>query len=252
MRKPLFGIWLKSARLLDRVDAVQHFSCYGDHRNKGKCVHCGGAAETDDHVPSKVLLDEPYPTNLMVCPACFNCNNSLSPDEEYLACLLECVIAGDTAATNIRRPKIARSLERNDGLRRMLGGAMSDVEGRRIWSVDNERVTTVLLKLARGHAAYEQNLPQLDPPSKFYFRPLETMTTGDRDAFEGSDGAGIAAWPEVGTRAIQRLLVVGSDVHKEDWLVVQPHNYRFRVDTDDGVRVRIVLREYLACDIAWD
>ncbi len=38
----------------------------------------------------------------------------------------------------------------------------------------------------------------------------------------------------------------------EDWLVVQPDSYRFRLDTDAGVRVRIVLREYVACEVAWD
>lgn len=231
---------------------MHQFTCYGDSRNKGYCVHCGGPDETDDHVPSKVLLDEPFPTNLMVCPACFACNNKLSLDEEYLACLLECVIAGDTSPSSIRRPKIARSLEHNDRLRRMLSAAVSDVEGRRIWSVDNERVAAVLLKLARGHAAYEQNLPRIDPPSRLYFRPLETMTAADRDAFEGSNNGVVAGWPEVGTRAMQRLLVVGSDVFKEDWLVIQPENYRFQVHADDGVRVRIVLREFLACEVAWD
>lgn len=96
MRRPLFGIWLKSARLLDEVDAVQHFSSYEGSRNEGECVHCGGAAETADHVPSKELLDEPYPTNLMVCPACFSCNNSLLSDEGCLARLSQ--LATETAA----------------------------------------------------------------------------------------------------------------------------------------------------------
>ena len=44
---------------------MQQLRCYGDDRNKGFCVHCGGPSETVDHVPSKVLLDEPYPENLM-------------------------------------------------------------------------------------------------------------------------------------------------------------------------------------------
>jgi hypothetical protein len=68
---------------------VQQFKYYGDRRNKGFCVHCGGPDETDDHVPSKVLLDEPYPENLIVCSSCLSCNNALSIDETYLACLIE-------------------------------------------------------------------------------------------------------------------------------------------------------------------
>ena len=62
---------------------MRHFASYGDDRNKGFSVHCGGPDETKDHVPSKVLLDEPPPTNVFVSPACFN--DALAPDEEYLA-----------------------------------------------------------------------------------------------------------------------------------------------------------------------
>ncbi len=59
--------------------------------------------------------------------------------------------------------------------------------------MDNERATTVLLQHARGHAAYEHDMSQVDPPSKLCFRPLETMSAGYREAFQGSDDAGIAA-----------------------------------------------------------
>jgi hypothetical protein len=68
---------------------------FGDTRSQGFCVHCGGPDESKDHIPSKVLLDEPFPENMHVCACCFRCNNDLSADEEYLACFLECVLAGD-------------------------------------------------------------------------------------------------------------------------------------------------------------
>jgi len=95
---------------------MQQLRNYGDDRNNGFCVHCGGPSETVDHVPSKVLLDEPYPENLMAASACRKCNNGLSLDEEYLACLLECVIAGDTAPEKLQRAKIARILRENSSL----------------------------------------------------------------------------------------------------------------------------------------
>ena len=81
------------------------------------------------------------------------------------------------------------------------------------------------------------------------------MDETERRAFEGSDNAGLAAWPEVGSRAMQRLLVVGSDVVivSQGWLVVQEGNYRFQVSQEeDGLTVNIVLREYLGCHIVWD
>ena len=116
---------------------MQNFKCYADSRNKGFCVHCGGSHETDDHVPSKVLLDEPYPDNLIVCPSCLKCNNDLSADETYVACLLECVIAGEATPTKMRRAKIGKVLVHNEALLKRLENVRSDGEGGKIWAVEN-------------------------------------------------------------------------------------------------------------------
>lgn len=230
---------------------MQNFKCYADSRNKGFCVHCGGPYETDDHVPSKVLLDEPYPANLIVCPSCLKCNNELSADETYLACLLECVIAGEATPSKLQRPKIAKALEHNGALLKRLGNAQSEGEDGKVWAVEIARVKAVLLKLARGHAAYEHNQPQLQDPDYLDFKPLRTMNESERAAFEMTETGGLAAWPEVGSRAMQRLLVVDGDVFAEGWITVQDGNYRFNVSDENGMAVKIVLREYLACQVIW-
>jgi len=227
---------------------LQQLPCYGDQRNKGFCVHCGGTDETRDHVPSKVFLDEPYPENLMVCTSCFDCNNRLSLDEEYLACFLECVIAGDVNPAKMCRPRIARTLTQNAALLRRLQDSKTEHDGQLHWSMEYDRVKAVVLKLARCHMAFEQNEPQIEEPSCVSFRPLAVMGATERAAFVNDD---MSLLPEVGSRAMQRLLVVGSDVFSEGWLIVQDDNYRYRVDSGDGYRVRIVLREYLACEIIW-
>jgi hypothetical protein len=229
---------------------MQQFHCYGDERNKGYCVHCGGPDKTVDHVPSKVLLDEPYPANLMAASSCRKCNNGLSLDEEYLACLLECVIVGTTKPGNIQRRKIARILTGNDPLLARLQRARSDADGVPIWAVESDRVHRVVLKLARCHAAFELNEPQCEEPSRVIIKPFALMTDEEHAAFEGQDGA-LEFWPEVGSRAMQRLLVAGTDVFKERWIVVQDDNYRFQTYHADGLVVKIVLREYLACEIVW-
>ena len=64
---------------------------YGEGHPERVCCYCGGYADTVDHVPSKVFLDESYPDNLPVVPCCRNCNEEFSLDEEYVAVLLECV-----------------------------------------------------------------------------------------------------------------------------------------------------------------
>ena len=231
---------------------MQYFNNYADSRNTGFCVHCGGPYETDDHVPSKVLLDEPYPDNLIVCPSCLKCNNDLSADETYLACLLECVIAGEAAPSKMQRPKIAKVLEHNEALLKRLESAGFRGESGKIWNVENDRVKAVLLKLARGHAAYEHNQPQLEEPDYLDYRALCTMSESERAAFERTEDGDLAGFPEVGSRAMQRLLVVDPGVFSEGWITVQDGNYRFNVSDENGMAVKIVLREYLACQIVWE
>lgn len=230
---------------------MRQIHCFGDERNKGFCVHCGGPGETVDHVPSKVLLDEPYPENLMAASACRKCNNGLSLDEEYLACLLECVIAGDTQPEKLHRAKIARILQGNSSLLTRLQRARTDGVAGPVWAPENDRVNRVILKLARCHAAFELNEPQLQEPSHLGIKPLSLMMDDERTAFE-RDNEEFDVWPEVGSRAMQRVLVAGTDAFDEGWLVVQEGNYRFRTCQANGLTVKIVLREYLGCEVVWD
>jgi hypothetical protein len=145
---------------------------YGDLRNEGWCIHCGGAGETRDHVPSRIFLDEPYPTNLPVVAACRRCNVAFSLDEEYVACLVECVLAGGTAPERFLRPKIARVLRSKPELAVRLEKAKEVRDGRVVFNPEPARVRNVLLKLARGHAAFELNEPQLDEPASIFFDPF--------------------------------------------------------------------------------
>ena len=64
----------------------EYLKPYLTFSRKGKhfCIYCGAESGTREHVPSKVFLDEPYPEDLPVLPACFNCNNGFSDDEAYV------------------------------------------------------------------------------------------------------------------------------------------------------------------------
>ena len=187
----------------------------------------------------------------MAASACRKCNNGLSLDEEYLACLLECVIAGNTVPEKLHRVKIARILRENPSLLARLQRARSDGAEAPVWATESDRVNRVVLKLARCHAAFELNEPKLDEPLHLEIKPLSHMTDDERVVFERDDDA-FDVWPEVGSRAMQRVLVVGADAFDEGWMVVQEGNYRFRVSQANGLAVKIVLREYLGCEIVWD
>lgn len=230
---------------------MQQLRCYGDDRNKGFCVHCGGRSETVDHVPSKVFLDEPYPDNLMAAPACRGCNNAFSLDEQYLACLLECIIAGDTAPERLRRSKIARILQQNPSLLALLRQARTEGSEGPLWAAESDRVSRVVLKLARCHAAFELNEPQLREPSHLAIKPLPLVADSELIAFE-NEGDAADLWPECGSRAMQRQLRAGTSAFGGGWLDVQEGNYRFRTNQGGGPAVRIVLREYLYCEVVWN
>lgn len=227
---------------------------YGDQRQQGFCVHCGGTTETRDHAPSKILLDKPYPRNLPVLPACPTCNEGFSTDEEYLACFIECVLHGSTDPDKQARKKVSRILAESQALRerierskkqsQTLGGGEIIV-----WRPEEDRVRNVILKLARCHAAFELNEPQIRDPDHYMVTPLEGLSREQREHFETAPDTGV--WPEVGSRAMQRM-TVGDQPYSDGWLEVQEGRYRYMAVGAGSVMVRGVLSEYLAFEVVWD
>ena len=223
---------------------VQSFS---DDRFKGFCVHCGGPNETVDHNPSKVFLDEPFPPDLPASPACVACNNGFSPDEAYLACLVECAATGKLEPEDIERSKVAGLLRRDGRLRGEMRAARQETATGLTWQADVERVQRVVLKLARGHAAFEIE-PKLDMPSELIILPLHLLPEKHRRDFEEDDSGVVDVWPELGSRAMNRMFV---GMEGNEWLVVQDGRYRYKVTWTDNIVVRLVIREYLAAVVVW-
>lgn len=223
---------------------MQQLKCLGDERAARPCAYCGGAPETRDHVPSRALLVEPYPENMPVVPACRRCNEGFSLDEEYVACLIECVLAGTTDPTVPHTQKIRRTLDHRPALAARLAAARRRSPEGTAFEIEAARVERVLLKLARGHAHHELNEPQYGPPSRFAYAPLLTLSEDAHSRFEAVPV--VPFWPEVGSRAIQRV-ALGED----GWIEVQPGRYRFLATLDGGVRVRLVIAEYLAAEAYW-
>lgn len=220
---------------------MQQLRNYGDERQMASCVYCGGPDETRDHVPSRVLLDEPYPENLPVLPACLACNESLSTHEEYVACVVECAIQGATRPDRMGREKIARILGAKPALVAQLEAGRSDINGATSFHVQTERVGKVVLKLAKGHAAFELNEPQLGQPAAIIIAPLAFMIGEDIQRFQTAPS--LAAWPEVGSRAMQRI--VEDSQPATCWIVVQAGRYRYFTAIGElGIVVRFVLSEY--------
>lgn len=223
----------------------------GDQREIGGCIHCGGPADTLDHVPSKLFLDDPLPANMDGCAACFACNNSLGSDEEYLACILECAATGQADPDLVERRKVANILRNSPALVARLKRAKTETDAGPVWAIEENRVKRVLVKLARGHATFELNSPRAEEPNVHWARPLVTLTADEHDYFEGRSDGRIGFWPEVGSRMLTRLVEPETGVFEDGWIVVQNGRYRYRPSWEDGVRIFIELRGYLACEVGW-
>lgn len=235
---------------------------YADDRLVNGCVYCGGPEETRDHVPSRVFLDKPLPENLPVVWACWSCNNGFSKDEEYVACLIESVIAGTTEPDRIRRSAVANILRRTPALRARIEAAKYTQDGQTQFEVEPDRVGNIVLKLAKGHAAFELSQPLHQEPSSLWWRPLGLMTEVERDSFDAIHI--VQMFGEVGSRASQRLLVTQLtlqaadgqtstlDLLINDWIDVQDGCYRYLAIDDGGtIKVKIIIAEYLACEVTW-
>lgn len=227
---------------------MEYLENYGDDRQLAACVFCGKQTYNKDHVPSRVFLDKPYPNNPPHVPSCKECNESFSLDEEYLACLLECVCAGTVNEDGLERVKISKAIKRKPALKARLQEAQISTSKGIMFNFEDRRVVNIMLKLARGHAAFELNEPRREKPDHITFAPLVSLSKNTRKSFETPPEPMI--WPEVGSRAMQRMLTKQDTV--DGWIIVQPNRYRYLTHASDITLVRFVIREYLACEVVWN
>ena len=224
---------------------------YFDRRCTDLCVFCGGAPETKDHVPSKILLDKPFPNNLPVVQCCLECNSGFSLDEEYVACFLECVIEGSTNPDNLRRKKIAQILRDKPSLaKRIADSEVTNSEGEQSWVTEQDRINVVIMKLARGHLDFELSIQRFDDPLSIAAIPVSLMSDEEVDRFDRPQLMHL--FPEIGSRAFLRGKGFTKKPITDEWQIVQAGRYEYQVSQASGNIVRILLSDYLACEIRWD
>ena len=219
----------------------------GDRRQTERCIYCGKANETREHIPSRVFLDTPYPEDLPTVGACYVCNQGHSLDEEYVACLIECAKVGSVNVNSIKREKIKSILSKKPSLKALLKEARTTIDGVSGFNIEIERIERILLKLAQGHILFEQNEPQREHPVAFAFGTLDGLTQPQRQQFEESPPMRLS--PEVGSRAMSRGIIFGESSCSQ-WIEIQPNHYRYLTPWVGAVR--IVLSEYVWCEVVWE
>ncbi len=229
---------------------MKQLKIFSDDRLNTQCAYCGEYPETRDHVPSKILLEKPFPENLPVVPSCLKCNNGFSLDEEYFACLIECIICGTTDLDKLSRERIVKVLKRKKKLKSRLDKAFISESGKTYFKIEAERFENVILKLAYGHAKFENSETQFEEPVHIAFVPIETLTQEEQDSFFASYE--MQKMPEIGSRAMQNLIISEEGIPYNKWINVQDGIYQYSVlTTNINLQVRILIWNYLACEVVW-
>lgn len=131
------------------------------------CFYCSGFADTRDHIPSKNLLEKPYPNNLMTIDCCRKCNNSFSLDEEYfLNVLVE--VSDNFVLQSKKAPggNVYKARQRSAKLKSLIQNSLIDVgNGKIYFKHDNNRIKRIIEKNALGLFYYKYKKLQL--PSLF-------------------------------------------------------------------------------------
>src|SRR5205085_9951712 len=133
--------------------------------------------------------------------------------ENYLLCVLHAVMAGSLYPDPAKYPEAASILRSNRHVVRSLktlpDGQLllfDDLQPFTLYP-DAERVRRIILKNAKGHAYHEIAEPLLKAPAHIGFVPLQQLSDDQRSTFESTAmGAGLAAWPEVGSRMTVHLV----------------------------------------------
>lgn len=104
----------------------------------------------------------------------------------------------------------------------------------------------MITKLARGHAFFDLSEVRTEEPTHIAVVPLGLLDPATGERFESPPAP--LVWPEVGSR---KFLVLGEGNVTDEWIDVQEGRYRYLAGTDGSVFVRIVLSEYLTCEVIW-
>lgn len=204
-----------------------------------QCIYCGNFADSREHLPSKVFLDEPYPLNLTILPSCVRCNTAYSLDEEFVACFIE-VMRSEILGIPIQRGKILKIFEHTPALYNHIKDIVfSDGEIRKNLGEEYiSRFTKVVSKLVCGHLMYEMS-EFVNDMKEVKFKWINQLSSQQLNGFFSPVPCDKS--PEIGSRGFENIFISGQgEILDYSWETVQENNYRFLVSPNI---TRIVIRD---------
>lgn len=223
---------------------------YGDCRLTNFCAYCGKLAETEDHVPSRCFLNEPYPQDMPVVPCCHKCNHEFSKDEEYVSCLIDCMKANTVVPDEIPREKTRRTLLHSPKLQERIASQKREFGGVTVFDVEKERFEKVISKLAYGHLVYENDILSWDSTYSISRWLLSEMSDTLKESFF-QPYKGVLL-PEVCSHALDHVKLYQEDdgdiSFYSYWYPVQKGRYAYCVSPDSN-KVKFVIADFLAVEV---
>lgn len=237
-------------------------------RGKHFCIYCGKESDTREHSPSKVFLSEPYPNDLSMLPACFECNNGFSSDELYSKSYINAMIS---LADNIDELICDGNIKDH----KALCDAQNDFNNYRKTGVlnDNNKVIRILTKLAIGHMVYDltegYSVDECSiSPCSVSYKFLFQLTNAEKEIFEEIVCLNDKVLPELGSRLFDRIYVmepilisdnneiINKNVTSElftllEWNVVQEGHYSYITWIENGnlAHVKIIISDFLFAEL---
>lgn len=232
---------------------------YYTNWEKGKssgCIYCSKPARTREHVPSKTLLIEPFPENLPTIPACFECNNGFSADEEYFICFLE-VLKSKVYGNYSISEHVNGILSKKEVLYRLIESQISCKDAYIHLSFDINRFTRIIAKLAIGHASYEYDDLNFDGATDLRFEFAPNISEKYKAEFKRPQLLNVI--PEISSRFSCNACIIqnvdtGEEFTLSDWIIVQEQRYSYNVSLNDsgGVSVKMIILDFLYCQVDFD
>ncbi len=232
-----------------------YYTCWQKEKENG-CIYCGNPATTREHCPSKVFLSEPYPEDLPTIPACFECNNSFSEDEKYVACFLD--ILKSTVYSDINPfPETVERLSNDNKLAATLKEEIKLEDSKICYEVNEKRMARILNKLAICHAGFEFDYVDFDNVPFIKYNLIFELSDDQINDFNCIPEINIAT--EVGSREISTPFIIqnissGEAIAFAFWNDVQEGRYRYQVylNSDGQVVVKIIIFEFLYCEVIFE
>jgi hypothetical protein len=221
---------------------------FTDERLADFCAFCGEPPGTGDHVPPKVFLDKPHPEDYPKVGACNRCNSGASLDEEYVACLIEVAACGSADPAEVRRSKIARTLQVKPELARRLEAGFQKDGSFSASQDDDARIRRVFEKIARGLWAYGNGETAGIGTAVLGWAPIATLTSVQlREFYKLND---IELMPEVGSRMLMTVLTGGDGEIINTWTELQCDRFSYAIEVLAARgRIKMIVGNYVVVQV---